>query len=152
MTTPKYRISMVVWDYESKTPRSSALLENYAVESFATHKAISDATIETSRLNEEWHKENPGHVENPFVLDDCSDCTAIIRFWDGDDYMPVEMYDVYEILDKGDNWLYRNYRICAKEGSFQLEKNNVFVASVSSLVKALDLVDSLEVKNTVVTV
>ncbi|MEE1503860.1 MAG: hypothetical protein UGF89_06425, partial [Acutalibacteraceae bacterium] len=103
METSKYRISMIIWDYDTKTPRSSALIRYFDNEAFAEHKTLADATVETNRLNKEWHKENPGHIENPFVLDDCSDCTAIIRFWDGEDYQRVEMYNVFEIVDKGDN-------------------------------------------------
>jgi len=152
MNVSKYRISLVMWDYKTGQPASSALLKCYDVETFAVHKALSDAKVECDRLNKAWHKENPGHVENPFVLDENSDCTAIIRFWDEDDYQRVEMYNVFEVVDKGDNWSYRKYRISTKDFSFEITKDNVFIASVSSLVRALDLIDKLELKNTVATV
>lgn len=140
---------MVVWDYGVKSPRTSALVQSFDNKELAEQKVLADATVETDRLNKEWHKENPGHIGNPFVLDECSDCSAIIRFWDGDDYQCVEMYNVYEIVDKGDNWCYREYRICAKGGSFRIEKNNVLVSSAESWAKALDIIDGLEINDAI---
>lgn len=149
MGTIKYRISMVFWDYKSHKPRSSALVQFFDTEVLAESKACIDAKIVCNRLNDEWHKANPGVAENPFILDENSDCTAIIRFWDGDDYWCVQLYNVYSVVDKGDNWMYRGYRVCFKGNSFNIEKSNVTISNTLSLIDAFNQIDSLEINSTI---
>ena len=110
--TTMYRIVLTCWDKDEPEPYADFVDALYLTRENALSAMRACVKDELETLNEREY-EDVDIIEYPADTDDFradfdGDNDAIIRFWDGDDYRPVTAYNIYEVVEYGDNsWSYR---------------------------------------------
>ena len=108
----KYRIVLTCWDKGVPKPYADYVGEMFDSKEAAFSALRHCVKDELEGLNDREY-DDVDVIEYPAETDDFradfdGDNDAIIRFWDGDDYWPVTAYNIYEVVEYGDNsWSYR---------------------------------------------
>ena len=160
--TTKFRVVKAC--YEARKAENEFLIlsfkELFETQDDAYAAICSDVKDVLEFLNDKKYEADFDSLEayddtDRFRADFDSEYDCIIRFWDGDDYRPVRIYTVYEVVERedptGKSWRYRDLYV------FRNHKHNRFAVMDSeyerygflnhSLKAAFDHIDEIK-KNT----
>lgn len=165
-----FRVVLTCWEYGVEMPYADDLagvkLSLFSTEE-AAQEVIEKAVKEELVCLNELDSDNPrdkspvfdsdGNIvsyEYPFRGDFDSEDSGVVRFWDGDDYLNVTAYNIYEVgcdsddLDKCSYYKYRGFWIIPNEEhtSFKVEQFDTPLFKCKSLEEAFCKVDGFLVK------
>lgn len=94
----KYKIKLTCYDYGCPTPYEDEVEKRFKTYDKA-YAAVQQCVLEELQFLNEDEGLTLDDVESDkynYRADFDGDAGAIVRFWDGDDYMPITIYDIEE--------------------------------------------------------
>ena len=148
-----YRVVMTCWDQGAEYPYSDFITRMFDTEDDAIAAIRAAIKDELELLNEREIEEID--IEYPSETDafkadfDGDEFTAIVRYWEGEDYWPVTGYKIYKVEPIWErSWSYRRtdnhaFILCVNEKAnrFMIQLADETLCVRHSLLAALDYID-----------
>lgn len=143
-----YRIVLTCYDHKNPVPYADsvdALLDTERDAGIVMRLQVKD---ELETLNDKSITDIENCEDLPFRADFDGDNDAIVRFWDGDDYQIVTIYNLYPVQEylkdqKESLWKYRDFLIVRSSDNLFVQEADESSFTVADLGSALSAIDKI---------